>query len=263
MKKIALAALGCVLALGIGFGSVADAKEWKKVRIATEGAYPPFNFVDADGKLAGFEIDLANALCAEMKVECTLVKQDWDGMIPALKARKYDLIMASMSITDERKQQVDFSDWYYRMPARFVAKKGAGLTVTPEGLKGKTIGVQRETVSDKFLTDNYGSSVTIKRYATQDEVYLDLTAGRLDAYVADIIVSRDAFLSKPEGKDYEFTGLEFSDPKWFGDGIGAAMRKQDNDLTALFNKALKALIANGTYQKVAAKYPDFDSYLRK
>lgn len=260
MKKIVLSVIAGVLAMSVG---IAEAKDWKKIRIATEGAYPPFNLVDADGKLAGFEIDLANALCEQMKAKCTLVKQDWDGMIPALKAKKFDMIMASMSITDERKQQVDFSDWYYRMPAQFVAKKGSGLVISAEGLKGKTIGVQRETVSDKFLTDNFGSVADIKRYATQDEVYLDLTAGRLDGYIADIIVSRDAFLSKPEGQDYEFVSPQFSDEKWFGEGIGAAIRKEDKDLTEKFNKALAELVANGKYKEIAAKYPDFDAYIRK
>lgn len=260
MKKIALAALGCVLALGIGFGSVADAKEWKKVRIATEGAYPPFNFVDADGKLAGFEIDLANALCAEMKVECTLVKQDWDGMIPALLARKYDAIVASMSITEERKQRVDFTDKYYHTPAHLVAKTGAGIVATAEGLKGKKIGVQRETIHDKFATDNWGASAEIVRYGTQDEANLDLVAGRVDAILADMVVLSEGFLKTDQGKGYEFTGPEFNDPKWFGPGAGIAVRKQDSDLTEQLNKALAAIRADGTYDAIAKKYFDFNVY---
>jgi arginine/ornithine transport system substrate-binding protein len=216
--------------------------------------------VTPDGQLAGFDVDIANALCAEMKAECTLVKQDWDGMIPALLARKYDAIIASMSITDERKERVDFTDKYYHTPARLVVKKGDSLVVTPEGLAGKKIGVQRETIHDKFATDNWGDTAEIVRYATQDEANLDAVAGRVDALLADMVVLDAGFLKTDAGKGFEFTGPEFNDPKWFGPGAGIAVRKQDKDLTEKLNQAIAAIRANGTYDKIAKKYFDFNVY---
>jgi arginine/ornithine transport system substrate-binding protein len=228
--------------------------------MATEGAYAPFNFVTPDGELAGFDVDIAKALCAEMKADCTLVKQDWDGMIPALLARKYDAIIASMSITEERKQKVDFTDKYQQTPARLVAKKGAGIQVTPEGLKGKKIGVQRETIHDKFATDNWGEIAEVVRYGTQDEANLDAVAGRVDLLLADSAALSEGFLKTDAGKDLEFIGPDYTDPKWFGPGAGIAVRKQDKDLTEQLNKAIAAIRANGTYDAIAKKYFDFDVY---
>ena len=209
MRRLLGVAMATLVALGVG---AASAKEWTKVRIATEGAYAPFNFVTPDGELAGFDVDIAKALCAEMKAECTIVKQDWDGMIPALLARKYDAIVASMSITEERKQQVDFTDKYYQTPARLVAKVGAGIQATPEGLKGKKIGVQRETIHDKFATDNWGEIAEIVRYGTQDEANLDVVAGRVDMLLADSVTLDEGFLKTDSGKGFEFTWPEYNDP---------------------------------------------------
>lgn len=162
-----------------------EAREWKKIRIGVEGAYPPFSWINPQGKLEGFDIDIAYALCAKIGAECELVLQDWDGMIPALLAKKFDAIVASMSITEERKKKVDFTDKYYQTPARFVRKKGSGIEITREGLKGKKIGVQRATIHDNYLTDNYGDTVEIVRYGTQDEANLDMIAGRLDLLLAE------------------------------------------------------------------------------
>jgi arginine/ornithine transport system substrate-binding protein len=149
---------------------------------------------------------------------------------------------------------------YYQTPAKFVTKKGSGLEISPEGLKGKTIGVQRATTHDSFLTDNYGDSVEIKRYGTQDEVYLDLQAGRIDAALQDSVAAWDGFLNTDAGKDFEFVGPDFSDPKWFGDGAGIAVRKGDDELREAMNKGIDTLRQNGTYQKIQEKYFDFDVY---
>jgi arginine/ornithine transport system substrate-binding protein len=195
-----------------------------------------------------------------MQAECTLVQQDWDGIIPALLARKYDAIVASMSITEERKQKVDFTKKYYQTPARFVAKKGSGVEITPEGLEGKKVGVQRATIHDSFLTDNYGDSVEIVRYGTQDEANLDLVAGRVDLLLADSIALRDGLLKTPEGADFEFVGPSFSDPKWFGEGAGIAVRKGDTELQERLNLAIDEIRANGTWDRIAQKYFDFDVY---
>ena len=236
------------------------AKDWTKVRIGVEGAYPPFSYVQPDGELAGFDIDIAKALVEAMGAEVTLVAQDWDGMIPALMAKKYDAIIASMSITEERLKKVNFSKRYYRTPVKFVAKKGAIPVFSIDAIKGKAVGVQRATVSDKYLSDVYGKDVKIKRYGTQDEAYLDLIAGRVDLLLADSVVLLDGFLKKEEGKDYEFVGPDFNDPKWFGEGIGVALRKQDKDLEELFNKAIDTIRANGVYKSIQDKYFDFDVY---
>jgi arginine/ornithine transport system substrate-binding protein len=195
-----------------------------------------------------------------MGVEYKLVAQDWDGIIPALMARKYDAIIASMSITEERKKKVAFTNKYYQTPAKFVTKKGMVKDFTPDVLKGKTVGVQRATIHDNYITDNYGKDVKIKRYATQDEAYLDLAAGRVDFLLADSVALSDGFLKKPEGANYEFVGPDLTDPRWFGNGAGIAIRKRDKDLVEMFNKAIDQIRADGTYKAIQDKYFDFNVY---
>ncbi len=257
MRKITL--LVALLAIVFVTGT-ATAKDWKKIRIGVEGAYPPFSYVTPDGTLKGFDIDIAKALGEAMGAEVVLVAQNWDGIIPALLARKYDAIIASMAITEERKKKVAFSDKYYNTPAKFVCKKGMIPEFSKEVIRGKRVGVQRATIHDRYLTDNYGDAVEIKRYGSQDEAYLDLTAGRVDLLLADSIALSDGFLKRPEGRDYTFVGPGFSDPKWFGYGAGVAIRKQDKDLVEKFNKAIKTIRANGVYDKIQKKYFDFDVY---
>ncbi len=257
MKKLLIAI--AVVALVFAAGSV-QAKDWKKIRIGVEGAYPPFSYVTPEGELAGFDIDIAKALVAAMGKDVELVAQDWDGIIPALLARKYDAIIASMSITEERKKKVAFTNKYYQTPAKFVCKKGAMDEFSRANIKGKKVGVQRATIHDRYLTDNYGKDVEVKRYATQDEAYLDLVAGRVDLLLADSVALSDGFLKKPEGKDYQFIGPDLNDPKWFGNGAGIAIRKQDKDLVEMFNKAIEQIRADGTYKKIQDKYFDFNVY---
>lgn len=256
MKKI-FAILTVAILL---FAGGVQAKDWKKVRVAIEGAYPPFSQVTADGKLVGFDVDIAVALCEAMGAEPVLVTQDWDGMIPGLLARKYDTIIASMSITDERLKKVDFSNKYYQTPAKFMVKKGLIAEFSMDSLKGKTVGVQRETVHDKYLTDVYGKAVEIKRYGSLDDAYLDVDAGRIDILMADSVALMDGFLSQDKGKDYEFVGPDMVDPKWFGPGIGAAVRKQDSELKDKLNAAIETIRANGTYEKIQNKYFNFNVY---
>lgn len=256
MKKI-FAILTAAILL---FAGGVQAKDWKKVRVAIEGAYPPFSQVTADGKLVGFDVDIAVALCEAMGAEPVLVTQDWDGMIPGLLARKYDTIIASMSITDERLKKVDFSNKYYQTPAKFMVKKGLIAEFSMDSLKGKTVGVQRETVHDKYLTDVYGKAVEIKRYGSLDDAYLDVDAGRIDILMADSVALMDGFLSQDKGKDYEFVGPDMVDPKWFGPGIGAAVRKQDSELKDKLNAAIETIRANGTYEKIQNKYFNFNVY---
>jgi len=181
----------------------AIAKDWDSIRFATEGAYPPFNMVDTQGEVQGFEVDISNALCEQMKARCTWVKQEWDGMIPALLSRKFDAIAASMSITEERKKRVDFSNKFYATPLALVARKGAQLLPQAEALKGKRIGVQRGTVADNFASRFWaGQGVEVVRYARQEEAYLDLEAGRIDASWLDALMADGGFLSTPAGANF-------------------------------------------------------------
>ncbi|MDG0852905.1 ABC transporter substrate-binding protein [Roseateles puraquae] len=236
----------------------AQAPEWKKLRIGVEGAYPPFSEIGPDGKLKGFEIELLQAYCAEMKAQCTLVQQDFDGLIPALQSRKVDAIFASVSITEERQKVIAFSKPYYNTPARLIAKAGVKLEPTAAGLKGKKIGVQRGTTHETYATKTFTQS-EIVRYASQDQVFLDLKSGRIDATLMDSPAGDFGFLKKPEGKGFAFSGAAILDDKIFGVGTGVGMRKADEaTLAKKFNAAIDAVQANGTFKKLADKYFDYD-----
>lgn len=250
--------IAATVAVALSAG-VAVAKDWSTVRIGTEGAYPPFNLIDSNGELQGFDIDIAKALCEQMKVTCTFVAQDWDGIIPALLANKYDAIIASMSITEERKLKVDFSDKYYNTPAHFVTASSGGVTDTsPAGMAGKTIGAQSSTIHATYLEDIY-SGASIKLYATQDEANLDLASGRLDAVLADSIVLLE-WMKTDEGKCCAFIGEDVISVKYFGEGVGVALRQDDDDLREMFNAAIAEIRANGTYERINAKYFPFSIY---
>lgn len=257
MRKIGTLMLAAA-ALAFGMGAAVAAET--TIRIATEGAYPPFNQKNADGTLSGFDVDIANALCEKMKAKCTIVAQDWDGIIPGLLAKKYDAIVASMSITEERLKTIDFSDKYYNTPARFAVGKNSGITdVSPEGLKGKTIGAQSSTIHANYLEAKYKGTSTIKLYATIDEANADLAAGRIDAHLADSIVEL-AFLEGKDGGCCAFAGPDFKDPAYFGNGVGVGLRKEDGKLKAEINAAIKAILADGTYKKLNDKYFPFSIY---
>jgi len=253
MKKLALG-LACCAAL---FGSAAFAKE---VRLASDFTYPPFNYKNADGTPVGFDIEIADALCAQAKLECTWVSQSWDALIPSLLARKSDVIMASMRITDDRKKKVLFTNKYYQTPARFVAAKNADFTIDQAGMKDKVIGVQQGTIHDRYVTDKFGAVAEIKRYTGQDEVYIDMQNGRLDATFGNADQLSLAFLDKAEGKSFEFKGQAVTDKAYIGEGTALALRKQDQDLAEKFNQAIVEIRQNGTYDKIAAKYFTFDIY---
>ena len=237
----------------------ASAKDWKTVRIGTEGAYPPFNYMDK-GEIVGFDIDIAKALCAKMKVTCTFVAQDWDGIIPALTAGKYDAIIASMSITEERQKQIAFSKKYYQTPATFAVPKNTKLTGTsPADLKGKVLGAQASTIHSNYLEDVYGKAgAEIKLYGKQDEANLDLANGRLDAVLADKVVLLE-WLNK-DGTCCKFVGPEYKDAKYFGEGVGVGIRKDNPELVAMFNKAIDEIRADGTYKTINDKYFPFSVY---
>ncbi len=257
MKRL-LTALAAVAVLAAAVG-LTPAQAGEKLRIGVEGAYPPFSWKEPDGTLMGFDIDVAWALCEKMNRECELVEQDWDGIIPALLAKKYDAILASMSITEERKKRVDFTAKYYNTPAQFAAAKEAGFEATPEGMMGKTVGVQRGTTHQCYMEKMF-PDVELKLYGTQEEVFLDLGAGRIDAQISDSIQALEGFLSTPAGEKYAFLGGDQFDLECHGEGAGIALRKGSDELREAFNMAIKAIRDDGTYQKINAKYFDFDIF---
>ncbi|MGL6070539.1 ABC transporter substrate-binding protein [Craterilacuibacter sp.] len=255
MKKLALSFVAALSVAGY-----AQAEMPKTVRIGVEAAYEPFASKSADGKLIGFDIDMANALCAQMKVKCVFVEQDWKGIIPALNAKKYDAIISSMSITDERKKAVDFTDKYYHTPSRLIAKAGSGNGAAAS-LKGKKIGVLKASIQEKYAHKYYApAGAVVVPYDNTQQVYLDMNAGRLDGTVADSVEGSAGFLKKPQGKDFAFVGPVLADPAIFGQGAGIALRKGDTALRDGFNGAIKAIRANGTYKKINDKYFAFDAY---
>ena len=245
-----------VLAL-VGTGSIqAQAPNWEKIRIGVEGNYPPFSRMTPDGKFEGFDIDIALAICAEIKAECTLINQEWDGMMPALNARKFDMIVASMSITEERKRVADFSDSYYDIPSTFIGKTGAFAQVTPAALKGKTIIVTRNTPRAKYLADTYKES-TILQVAKETEVTMELAAGRGDIGFGSSLAATAAFLKSPAGQGFGRVGppITLGGAK-DGGGVGMAMRKGEDSLRTKVNAALRTITANGTYKRINDKYFD-------
>jgi polar amino acid transport system substrate-binding protein len=225
-----------------------------KLKIGTEGAYPPFNLIDASGEVGGFDVEIAQALCAKMQAECEVVTSDWDGIIPALNARKFDFLAASMSITDERKQAVDFTEAYYTNKLQFIAPKGSDFNTDKASLQGKVIGAQRATIAGTWLEDNLDGVVDIKLYDTQENAYLDLTSGRLDGVLADKFVNWE-WLKSEAGQSFEFKG----EPVFDNDKIGIAVRKND-PLRDKLNLALAAIIADGTYARINQKYFPFSIY---
>ena len=258
----------------------------EKIKIGTEGAYPPWNSKDASGNLIGFEVELAQELCKIMKYECTIVEQDWDGMIPALVMRKFDAIMAGMSITDERKKTITFSQGYADEVASLAVMKGSSLEGmdTPEGinlslggsdvkkalktltgsLAGKTVCTQTGTIHQNFLESGDVGSVNVRTYKTQDEVNLDLTSGRCDVALAAAVAFTD--YADKSGKPVVLVGPTFSGGA-FGNGVGVGIRqasdseigKRDAKILKDFNKAINKARKKGIISKLAIKHFGFDA----
>lgn len=254
-RRTALAAT-LLAALALTTPAHAQAPDWKKIRVGVEGNYPPFSKLGADGKLSGFDIDIALAVCAKLGAECTLVQQEWDGMMPALNAKKFDMIVASMTITDERKKAADFSDPYYDVPSRWVAKAGAFKDASPAALKGKKIIVLRNSPRAKYVAERYKDSEVLL-VNKETDIYMELAAGRGDIGFGSSVVSGEAFLKRPEGKGYAQVG-DTVRLDGGGGGVGIAFRKGDSALRDRVNVALKAIKADGSYKKLAAPYFDFD-----
>ena len=241
--------LGCL-------GAEASQGGWRAVRIASEGARPPYNYLE-NNKIAGFEIDLARDLCARMKVSCSFIAQDWDGLIPGLLGHRYDVIMAAMEITGEARQKIAFTKPYVRMPSAFMTvKQRATLDTSPAGLVGKAIGVEVGGTHQAYLEDVYKQS-EIRPYATLEEAILDLAEGRLDAVIGDKDAIAEYMKTRKEAQCCVLSADVPHDPAYFGDGIGIGLRKQDKALKAMFEKALDSCVADGAFAKIRAKYFDF------
>jgi polar amino acid transport system substrate-binding protein len=249
--------LGALLACA---GGAANAQDTIRFGVAAE-PYPPFTSKDASGKWVGFEVDLMDAVCAEMKAKCEIVEVAWDGIIPALQAGKFDVIWSSMSITEKRKEVIDFTDRYYKTPPVIIGAKSDAINIdykNPDSVKGKIIGVQTSTIHAAFVQKYFGSTATVKVYDTQDNVNADLAAGRIDLDMADS-TTLYAFLKTDQGKDFEVKWTAPADPI-FGVGVGGGVRKDEQELRERLNKAIAAIRADGTYTTVAKKYFDFDVY---
>ncbi|HVZ01327.1 MAG TPA: transporter substrate-binding domain-containing protein [Dongiaceae bacterium] len=269
MKKTILGSIvaGAVMALAT---FSAHAEDTIKFGVAAE-PYPPFTSPDASGKWVGWEVDLMDAVCAEMKAKCEIVPVAWDGIIQALQAKKFDVIWSSMSITDERKKQIDFTDKYYQTPAVLIGPKSdstkigiidnptaAGRKIIdPASVKGKIIGAQIQTIHANYVK-TYLTDSELKLYDTQDNCNADLVAGRIDYAIADSI-ALDAFIKSDQGKDMEVKATVPNDPI-FGDGVGGGLRKDDTALREKLNAAIAAVRKSGKYDEISKKYFNFDIY---
>ncbi|MDR3099228.1 MAG: ABC transporter substrate-binding protein [Paraburkholderia sp.] len=258
MKKILAASIAALLAVP---ATSALAKDWSTLRFGVDASYPPYESKAPDGQLVGFDIDLGNEICHQLHAKCVWVEQDFDGMIPALKARKFDAILSTMSKTAAREQQIAFSTKVAHSPDRMVAKKGSAIQPTPEGVKGKRIGVEQGSIQETYARVHWApAGATIVPYQNQDLVYADLVSGRLDASVQDQVHANLGFLKTSRGKDFTFVGGALDDPKILGNGTAIGMRKEDTDLQGKIDQALADMHKDGTYDKIARKYFDFDIY---
>ena len=253
MKKI-------LLAIAIGSLCATSFAQGKDLKVAIDPTYEPFTFKTPDGKPTGFDVDIANALCEQIKRKCVFVEQVWDSMVPGLQAKKYDVIVSSMSITEDRLKAIDFTDKYYNTPSRVVLKKEVNYS-GPASIKGKKIGVLKGSTQEKYAMGELKTvGVDVIPYEAQDQVYLDIRSGRLDGTVADFVEVTGGFLSKPEGKDYALAGPELYIQKYFGIGAGIGLRKGSDALKTELNTAIKTIRSNGVYKKINDKYFKFDVY---
>jgi lysine/arginine/ornithine transport system substrate-binding protein len=264
MKKFLAGAALAAIAAGMALPQAANAKPLTEIKFGVDATYPPFESLSPSGQFQGFDIDLGRAICAELKVKCVFVSQGFDGIIPALQARKFDAILSSMTVTPVREQQVAFSSEMYDEPTSLIAKKGSGLLPTAASLKGKTVGVEAGTIQESYAKAYWQpEGVKVVSYPGQDQVYADLLSGRLDASLQDSVEADYGFLKTPKGAGYALAGNVTYDPKdVLGSYIAIGLRKNDTALKAKIDQAIATIIKNGTYKKIEAKYFNFDVYNR-
>lgn len=231
------------------------AAEGKPLVFATEATYPPFETINSQGQMQGFDVDMITAICVKIHRACTFVNQPWDSLIPGLTLGKFDVIFGAMAITAERQKHVAFTEPYHFSTASFIAPVVSHITLTPEGLKHKVIGVQGGTTMDNYAQDTYGKipTVTIARYGSLQDALLDLHSGRIDIVFADTDLLQH-WLKTPQNTGFEIIGKPVGDPKFFGTGYGFAVKKENTVLLEQLNEGLKAIRADGTYQKITKKY---------
>jgi ABC-type amino acid transport substrate-binding protein len=246
-------ALGFVL-LGEVVSAFGQEPGLTELRIGMDPGNPPYSSLDEDGTFGGSDAEIATALCAAIHTRCTLEPVPFARSIEALGDRSVDAIVSDMTVTPERELLVDFTDVYRIAANRFVARRHSGLEVSPEGLANKRLGVKRNTVHDRYVTALYGATAVIRRYSDLAEAFIDLALGRNDAVLAEVAPARVSFLQTQLGADYEFAGPEITDERWFGSGIGIAVRKGDNARREAFNHALAAIRADGSYQRIIDRY---------
>lgn len=258
MKKSLLA---LSLMLGLSGSLSAFAQNVETLRLGTDPTYAPFSSKDAKGEIVGFDIDLGNALCQRIQAKCVWVSSDFDALIPSLKAKKIDAIISSLSITDKRLEEIDFSDKLYAADSRLIAAKGSPIEPTVASLKGKQVGVLQGSTQEAFANNEWRpKGVNVVAYANQDLIYADLDAGRLDAALQDEVAASEGFLKQPAGKAFAFAGPSVKNEQYFGVGTAIGLRKDTPQLKESFNKALAEMRKDGTYDKLAKKYFDFNVY---
>lgn len=244
-------------------GLLGTAAQAETLRLGTEGAYPPFNYMETDGTVAGFDVDIGLELCKRIGADCDVVAQDWDGIIPGLLANKYDFIIASMFITEDRKKQVDFTQPYYKAAMTHVVPKGSDITeFTNEALAGKIIGAQGSTTQADYIAATYPDA-DIRLYPTQDEANLDMASGRIDLQVGDMLPMLDWTTKSEDGACCELAGEPITDPAFVGEGVGIALRQEDDELRERLNTALQEIRDDGTYKAINDKYFAIDVYTMK
>ena len=251
--------LGAIAGVAIGLSaSIVAAQE--VLRVGVSSGYPPFDVLEPDGTLSGFDIDIANLLCAEMNMTCEFVDIDWDGIIPGLQARKFDAIISSMGITEDRMKQVDFTDRYYYSASALIAPKDTDIaTADAAGTAGKSIGVQRATSHECYIQKLFPDA-DMRQYQTSEEAYLDLQSGRIDAVLVDTIPGEEWINSDPANADFAPVANDLYDFPCFGDGIGIAVRKGEDELRTNINAAIQAIRASGAYQELSMSYFGRDIY---
>ncbi|WP_226052732.1 lysine/arginine/ornithine ABC transporter substrate-binding protein ArgT [Dickeya chrysanthemi] len=255
-KMLKLLPLALVLAAGSAFAEVP-----KNIKIGTDPTYAPFESKDASGQLVGFDIDLAKELCKRIQANCTFVESDFDALIPSLKAKKIDAIISSLSITEKRQQEIAFTDKLYAANARLIAKKVSPIQPTLDALKGKRVGVLQASTQEAYANQYWQpKGVDVVAYQNQDLIYADLTSGRIDTAFQDEVAGSEGFLKQAAGKDYVFAGPAVKDDKLFGVGTGMGLRKNETELKAALDKAFADMRKDGTYDKLAKKYFDFNVY---
>ncbi len=239
-------------------GSTAHAED--VLRFGVDPTFPPFEFKSADGALQGFDIDVGNAICQQAKVKCEWTELGFDGLIPALKARKFDAILSSMSRTEKREKEIAFSDMIYHTPNALVVAKGSNITDNLATLKGKTIGVAQGTTQEAWAKAKWApAGVQVVSYPNQGQIYPDLLAGRLDGTLTDAVTADTGFLSTPQGKGF-IVSAQPDDKAFFGTGSGIGLRKGDTQRMTLINNAIAAIHSNGEYQRIEKKYFTFSVY---